>query len=400
MIKKIPNTAVLTDKKAMAFREEYFAKLLKKNKAPKFCTQLAPVPLVRTEKWDLLDFLAEQRREVDIARRTVYRFADEMLAKSYSDAAGMMKYGGDPPPRIDAMCRSIVPLNGLIVLHGDYFVEGATEIFVQHADCYNHIPLDDSYAGDGGCWAMHPGHSVGWADARRTNEARFTLPDEERFLTHDSSYDTELTHIDLYSRLACMARVERAGDSNVYGGPHAIGFRSVPRSHFDDPSDVHSRPLPELEELLLEMVNEIRGWNGVGPLEMHSGLRDAARGHAQVMNEQWCFADFEGCVCRGWTDCSTEMHRAPGEPTLGERLASLGLRRWAENVSFSWGYNAPIKLAAESWDNSCEASGGGHRENQLGDFTHIGVGIERSEKTSRSGFTANYYTFTCDFGAW
>ena len=142
------------------------------------------------------------------------------------------------------------------------------------------------------------------------------------------------------------------------------------------------------------MINEIRGWNGVGPLGMDARLREVARTHAQLMNDQWGNESWVGRTCTGWLDCSLDPHRAPGEFTPEERVRDVGFAFGGEIVDVRWGaFPTPIKDAAEFWDNSC-----GHRDILIDSAVRsVGIGIARSERADRAGHTHPYYTYTCDF---
>jgi len=298
------------------------------------------------------------------------------------------------PPRINEVCRRIVPLGGKVVVEGENFAP-ETEVFVQILYCHSYDPLEENVFGDGSCWSMFPGYSVGLGRVLSDSFLEFTLPVESRYLTHMERYTTLDAECCDSSHLEILLNVPGEGYSNLF--PYYWGLTTVPRSSFDDPADVHSRPLSELEDLLLDMINEIRGWNDKDPVAMNADLRNAARAHAQLMNDQFANGNWVGETCTGWEDCSTDVHQAPGESSPRIRVEATGLDYVGENVDFRWKYPrtalwTPIKETAEFWDNSC-----GHRQNLLSDNARlVGIGISRSIKTDRTGNSGYYYTYTLD----
>src|SRR5438270_6167570 len=77
----------------------------------------------------------------------------------------------------------------------------------------------------------------------------------------------------------------------------------------------------QAETQLLELTNQARGEAGVGPLQQHDGLTQAARAHAAEMAAQQQIS-----------------HQFPGEPALTDRIAIVSdahLDRAAENVAYA-----------------------------------------------------------------
>ena len=117
-----------------------------------------------------------------------------MVAKKASGSVVQLrkikrKKNGDPPPLIENICRTIIPLGGKVVIYGENFVDGSSEVYIQLNDCHCTEPLDPDYFGDCGCWSMYPGQSIGWADRVIADGTIliFSMPDD--FLTHDDKRD-------------------------------------------------------------------------------------------------------------------------------------------------------------------------------------------------------------------
>lgn len=378
------------DVKAISARKEFLKKILERYKEPAIRERIKPAKLIEEKIWDYLSYFTEREREIRAARGLVSEALDNLVAKKELSIFPIRKKNS--PPVIDDICRRIIPVGGKVIIYGENFVNGNTEVYVQVNDCHCVEPLDPDYFGDCGCWGMHPGESIGWADrVVRETILIFTLPDD--YLTYDEEFITATERVRNFSGLAFMVTVPGEGDSNVFPSD-IVGLKTVPRSAFNDPPDVHTRPLAELEDLLLNMINEIRGWNDVGIVTMDSGLRDVARTHAQLMNDQWGFNEWVGRTCNGWLDCSFDPHEAPGESDPSDRVRDAGFTFGGEIVDFRWGnFPTPIKEVAEFWDNSC-----GHRDIMIDSAVRsVGIGISRSEKTDREGDTHHYYTYTCDF---
>lgn len=105
-------------------------------------------------------------------------------------------------------------------------------------------------------------------------------------------------------------------------------------------------------EILVSLTNAERAEQGLGPLKSCGTLHVAAQRHAQDMHDQNFFE-----------------HTNPftGE-NPSDRAAQAGYGAGAgENIAM--GYPSP-KSVTQGWMNSP-----GHRENILGDYTHIGIGI-------------------------
>ena len=59
-----------------------------------------------------------------------------MVAKKASGSVVQLrkikrKKNGDPPPLIDNICRRIIPLGGKVVIYGENFVDGSSEVYIE-----------------------------------------------------------------------------------------------------------------------------------------------------------------------------------------------------------------------------------------------------------------------------
>jgi len=291
-------------------------------------------------------------------------------------------------PSIERICRRLIPLGGRVLVEGQDLIAG-TEVYVEHDSFQSVDPLDPDVFGGCGGWGMFPGHHVHTATAGDVypsgTKLWFVLPDENRYLTVDEEFTTATARVHTFSGL--VVTVKNGSTYSNQFPPEPRGLTTVAASSLNDPANVHTQPLEDLEDLLVDMINEIRGWNGVGPVTMDTGLRAVARAHAQLMNDEYCFSGLPGCTSTGWLGGGDDKHQAPGEDPPSVRVSDAGFTYGGENVYLSWGYPDPVKLAAEGWDNSC-----GHRATQIDPAQRlIGVGISRSLRGQY------YYTYTANY---
>lgn len=107
---------------------------------------------------------------------------------------------------------------------------------------------------------------------------------------------------------------------------------------------------PAVEVVLL--VNAERAKWGLAPLQIDARLMQAAQGHS---NEQAFFNNM--------------THTGSNGSNAGQRITAAGYvwTGWAENVAFGQRDAAAVVSA---WMDSKS-----HRENNLGSYTHVGVGL-------------------------
>lgn len=127
------------------------------------------------------------------------------------------------------------------------------------------------------------------------------------------------------------------------------------------------------------LINEKRDKHGKGRFRNSSDLDKAARSHSEQMQKSDCFD-----------------HVCPGEPSLVARYersrylpcgCSWGA---AENIAWGHGREGTPREIVKGWMHSPE-----HRENILGSYDHVGVGV-RWGSPGRRGTNAG--TYTLDFG--
>lgn len=110
---------------------------------------------------------------------------------------------------------------------------------------------------------------------------------------------------------------------------------------------------------VVELTNELRRRHGLAPLVFDRGLSAVAQAHSEDM------------AARYYVE-----HATPEGILPYQRVQSFGIGGWnsvGENVGRGTISAARIM---EGWEGSA-----GHRENLLGDFTHIGVGVNLPGKT-------------------
>lgn len=132
--------------------------------------------------------------------------------------------------------------------------------------------------------------------------------------------------------------------------------------------------MTSLEALVVAEINAARAKSGLKALTSDSRLASIARAHSADMLAQNYFS-----------------HTSPSGCDAVCRYQNAGYVYWsmAENIYWMWGFSlspeATAQKVVDGWQNSP-----GHRANDLGDFTHIGVGIAASG--SRVHVTANFST--------
>lgn len=127
------------------------------------------------------------------------------------------------------------------------------------------------------------------------------------------------------------------------------------------PSGDAVKAFPEVERRVFELTNEERERRGLAPLEREATLAAAGREHSSDMLRRYYF-----------------NHVAPGGETPADRIHRADRRlvgTTGENIWMGGGYDPSDAMGVaraimSSWMNSA-----GHRENILGDFTHLGVGV-------------------------
>lgn len=118
-----------------------------------------------------------------------------------------------------------------------------------------------------------------------------------------------------------------------------------------------STTMPAASEALarevLDLLNDERADEGLGPLVLHIDASDVAYDHCVDMDVRDYFS-----------------HTNPDGESPGDRLAAAGVSHsgWGENIA--WGYRTPEAVMV-GWMNSP-----GHRGNILNDgWTHVGIGV-------------------------
>ena len=149
------------DAEAISAREKFLKKIVGRYKEPVIRERIKPVKIVEEIRWDYLSFFAQREREIRAAKGNISEVLGNLVAKEAFGSVPLRKRNGDPPPVIDTMCRTIIPLGGKVTIYGENFVDGSSEVYIQLDDCHCTEPLDPDYFGDCGCWGMHPGLSIG-----------------------------------------------------------------------------------------------------------------------------------------------------------------------------------------------------------------------------------------------
>ena len=118
-------------------------------------------------------------------------------------------------------------------------------------------------------------------------------------------------------------------------------------------------------ETTVELINESRAAEGLVPLEHHPEATEVARAWSRHMRDD------------------DELYH---NPDYGSQLQARipGVVSWAENVGWNHG---SLERRHESFMDSP-----GHRDNILGDFTHVGVGIALDHDNEIVWVTHNFVT--------
>jgi uncharacterized protein YkwD len=151
--------------------------------------------------------------------------------------------------------------------------------------------------------------------------------------------------------LTLMAAAPAAADAPAaISRPSPVApLRAAVRLHPPPP------PAPSPAHQVVALVNAERAVYGLAPLQIDDRLMLAA----QLHSDDQAF----------WSRMS---HTGIDGSNVGQRIAAAGFPAgsWAENVAY--GYGDPAGVVA-AWMNSP-----GHRENNLSNNTHVGVGLAYS----------------------
>lgn len=123
---------------------------------------------------------------------------------------------------------------------------------------------------------------------------------------------------------------------------------------FASQSDGH---IEQLEKQLISLINAERQKNGLKPLQQQHTLTKVAREHSQNMADKKVDFGHDGFDDRF------------------DKVKHLGVRKFGENVAYSYNVKNPLQTAVTGWMNSK-----GHRENILNDFSETGMGIAFDKK--------------------
>ncbi len=116
-------------------------------------------------------------------------------------------------------------------------------------------------------------------------------------------------------------------------------------------------PVPTVAQQVVDLLNAERAREGLGPLALDARLTAAADAHSRDQStwslDRWYAA----------------AHTGSNGSNAGQRITAAGYvwTGWAENVAFGQRDAAAVVSA---WMNSA-----GHRKNNLGSYTHVGVGL-------------------------
>lgn len=132
----------------------------------------------------------------------------------------------------------------------------------------------------------------------------------------------------------------------------------------ETPDDEEQTVANTIEDRIHEVTNTYREAQDEDPIEFNDDLAAVARDHSEVMATEGSFS-----------------HTSPNGDGPGERLEDAGLEcdSWAENIAWESGdeihepEDDAVSIAnsvAEGWINS-----DGHRENILGPYDEVGVGV-------------------------
>lgn len=154
--------------------------------------------------------------------------------------------------------------------------------------------------------------------------------------------------------------------SEAFGA--SVAWNPNTRSVSIDMPTSDENPSENLEREIFELANSARIERGLKPFKWDERLADVARQHSRDMRDRGFFS-----------------HENPDGETPFDRLEKAGIscRAAAENIAA--GYRDAAS-AHEGWMNSP-----GHRENILGEYDYLGVGVSLGGE-HEVYFTQNFYT--------
>ena len=123
-------------------------------------------------------------------------------------------------------------------------------------------------------------------------------------------------------------------------------------------------PLDVQEQQFLELLNQHRAANGVGPVTACTSMNRAAQGHSEDMRDQ------------GYFDHSGLNGSSPGSRACDACFETCESTGFGENIAAG---NATAQATFEQWLNSS-----GHNANMLGE-SYVVVGIGRATEGGQYG---------------
>jgi uncharacterized protein YkwD len=140
------------------------------------------------------------------------------------------------------------------------------------------------------------------------------------------------------------------------------------------PETANQRWDGDAAQALLDITNQQRASQGIGPLRLNDSLTASATAHSQAMADQDEFA-----------------HQVSGEPDLGQRTRDNGYESGFVGENIAAGVDS-AQAAADMWFNEPPGNDG-HRQNILRrEYQDMGVGYVHREGTQFSHY------WTVDFG--
>lgn len=115
--------------------------------------------------------------------------------------------------------------------------------------------------------------------------------------------------------------------------------------------------IEQQEKQLIELINTERQKHGLKPLKEFHALTKVARKHSQNMADKKVAFGHDGFDMRF------------------DEVKQFGVRKFGENVAYSYNVKNHLQTAVTGWMNSK-----GHRENILNDFSETGIGIAFDKK--------------------
>lgn len=115
--------------------------------------------------------------------------------------------------------------------------------------------------------------------------------------------------------------------------------------------------IEQQERQLINLINVERQKNGLKPLKECSALTKVARKHSQNMADKKVSFGHDGFDERF------------------DEVKQLGVRKFGENVAYSYNVKNHLQTAVTGWMKSK-----GHRENILNDFAETAIGIAYDKK--------------------